>query len=66
MAIGRLWIVVVVDARATLARRRQGVGAVVGAPAVDGEVRSDVVEDGDPPGGSGVSGEGSNRRRRLR
>jgi hypothetical protein len=35
----------------------------VGAPAIDGDVRSDVVEDGGPPGSSGVSGEGSNRRR---
>jgi hypothetical protein len=26
----------------------------------------DVVDDGGPPGSSGVSGEGSNRRRRLR
>jgi hypothetical protein len=34
------------------------VGERDGAPAVDGDVRSDVVEDGGPPGGGGVSGDG--------
>jgi hypothetical protein len=66
MAIQRCWCIVVSDEKGAYWRRWQGVGERDEAPAVDGDVRSDVVEDGGPPGSSGVSGEGSNRRRRLR
>ena len=46
-----------------LARRGEGVGELTGAPAVGGEVRGDVGEDGEPPGSSGVSGGGVYLRR---
>jgi hypothetical protein len=53
--IQRLEVVVVDGERQWRARRQQGVGGVVGAPAVVGVVRRDVVDDGEAPGSSGAS-----------
>jgi hypothetical protein len=53
--IQRLEVVVVDGERQWRARRQQGVGAVVGAPAVVGGVRRVVVDDGEAPGSSGAS-----------
>ena len=44
-------------------RRRQGVGELVGAPAVEGEVHGNVVDDGEAEGSSGVSNGGLLLRR---
>jgi hypothetical protein len=42
------------------------VGKLTGVPAMVGEVREKVVEDGEASGTGGVAGGGSNQRRRLR
>jgi hypothetical protein len=41
-------------------RRGWGVGVLTGAPAMVGDVRGDVVEDGGSPGTGGVAGGGAN------
>jgi hypothetical protein len=63
--IERPGVVVVDGEKQRRARRQQGVGAVVGAPAVVGGVRRVVVEDGEAPGSSGASWGGLLLRRSL-
>jgi hypothetical protein len=61
--IRRIMSIIVDGEREVLAQRGEGVGDLTGTLAVIGEVRGDVGEDDEPPGSSGVSGDGVYLRR---